>query len=159
MGEGGVVYLAREHAGEFTAAFFAFDLLDPGERAAVGGSFGDDHVGFRLGGYLGEVGDGQDLVALAELPELRPDRRRRFASYPGVDFVEDVCRARLDAFLGEADGEHDAAELSARGISPHRQLRLAGVRLDRELNLLLAVWPRSAFNGPPGRSSCEGQIT
>ena len=66
----------------------------------------------------------------------------------------------LDAFLGEADGEHDTAELSARGVAPHRQLRLSGVRLDHELNPLLAVRPQSALDElrPEGRPA-EIQIT
>src|SRR5829696_9542274 len=153
VGEGGVVYFAGEHAGQFAATFFALDSLDTGERAAVGGGFGNDHMGFSFRGYLGEVGDGQDLVSLAKLPELRPDRRRRLAAYPGVDFVEDVRRARLDAFLGEADGEHDATELSARGVASHWQLRFARIRLDHELHPLLAVRPQSAFGKfrPEGR--------
>jgi hypothetical protein len=46
--------------------------MDLGDRPAVGGGFGDDHVRLCFGGYLGEVGDGQDLVTLAEFTKFAP---------------------------------------------------------------------------------------
>src|SRR5215213_11492163 len=107
VGEGGFVDTAREHPGELPAALLALDALYACDRASPRLFFLDDDVRARLGGYLGEVCDGQDLVAVAELPELRPYRGGRLAAYPGVDLVEDVGRAGLHALLGEPYGQHD----------------------------------------------------
>src|SRR4051794_24234880 len=94
-----------------------------------------------FGGYLRQVRNRQDLVALTKLPELRPDRRRRLAADPRVYLVENVRRPLLDALLGEPYGKHDAAELPTRGVAPNSELRLSGVRPDHELHPLLARRP------------------
>src|SRR5215210_5290752 len=153
VGEGGVVDPAGEHPGELAAAFFALDFMYPGERAPVGGGLGDDEVGLCLRGYLGQVRYRQNLVALSELAQFRPDRRRSLPTYPGIDLVEDIRGAGLDAFLSEPNGEHNAAEFPPRGVAPHRQLRLAGVRLDRELHSFAATRPQGGFDQlrPEGR--------
>src|SRR5687767_13487907 len=85
VGEGGCVDPSREHPGELPAAFLALDALYARDRPPLRFFFLDDDVRARLGGYLREVGDGKDLVALTELPQLRADRRSCLAAYPGVD--------------------------------------------------------------------------
>src|SRR5215213_2776071 len=93
-------------------------------------------MGARFRGYLGEVGDGQDLVAIAECSQFRADRHGRLATDTGVDLVEDVGRTGLYTLLGEPYGQHDPGEFTARGVAPHGQLGLARVRLDHELHPL-----------------------
>src|ERR671932_479160 len=105
MGEGGLVDTAREHPGEFPAALLAFDTLYACDGASCRLFFLYDDVRPCLGGYLGEVRDGQDLVAVSQFPQLLPHGRRRLAAYTGVDLVEDVRGAWLDPLLGEPYGE------------------------------------------------------
>src|SRR5918997_1714051 len=104
MGERGLVDLAGEHPGQLPATLLALHPSDACKRAPVGGSLGDDYVCSCLRGYLRQGRDSQALVAFAELPELRPDRRGRLAANTCVYLVEDVRRPRLDALLGEPDG-------------------------------------------------------
>src|SRR4051812_30667430 len=153
MGEGCIVDPTGEHPRQLPTAFLALDLADPGKRTTVGGSFGDDDVRRGFGGYLRQVGDRQNLVAFPELPQLRSDRRRRLAPDPCVDLVEDVGSTRLDPLLGETYGEHDPAQLPARGVAPHRQFGLAGVRLYDELPPLFAVRSQVSFDEPRLESS------
>ena len=75
MGQGGFVDPSREHPGELPAALLALDALYARDRPPRRLFFLDDDVRACLGGYLREVGDGQDLVAVAEFRQLRAHRR------------------------------------------------------------------------------------
>src|ERR671916_2513127 len=134
VGEGGFVDLTGEHPGELPAALHALDALYARDRPPLRFLFLDDDVRARLRGYLREVGDGKGLVAAAELPQLRADRRCRLPAYTGVDLVEDVGRTRLQALLGEPYGQHYPGELPARCVAPDGQFGLSGVGLDHELD-------------------------
>src|SRR5918994_4511433 len=153
VGEGGFVDAAGEHPGELPPALLALDPADACDRTPAGLLFRHDDVGGGFGRYLGEVGYRQNLVALAEFAQLRPDCRGSLAAYSGVHLVEDVGRPGLDALLGEADGEHDPGQFPARGVAAHRQLRLAGVRPDHELHPFGARWARGCGHEfrPEGR--------
>jgi hypothetical protein len=111
--QGRLVDPPRKHPGELPATHFALDSLYAGDRPPSRFFFLDDDVRSCLGGYLRKVGDGQDLVAVAELPQLRAHRRCCLAAYTGVDLVEDVRRTGLRALLGEPYGQHYPGELPA----------------------------------------------
>src|SRR5687768_6795756 len=113
MGEGGFVDPSREHPGELSAALLAIDSLYPRDRPPSRFFFLDDDVRACLGGYLREVGDGQDLVAVAECPQLRAHRRCCLAAYTGVDLVEDLRIICLLALLGEPSRRNSTGEISA----------------------------------------------
>src|SRR5215218_10709683 len=142
VGQGRLVDPPREHPGELSAALFALDDLYAGDRPSFRLSFLDDDVSAGPRGYLRKMGDGQNLVAIAEFPQLRPYRRRRLAAYTGVDLVEDVRRTGLYALLGEPYGQHYPGELPARCVAPHGQFGLTWVGLNHELHPLCARWTR-----------------
>src|SRR3712207_4479379 len=142
VGEGGVVDASGEHARHLLQAVLAGDAVYAGYGASGGLFLGDDDVGVGFRGDLGQVGDGEDLVAFAELAQLGADGRGGLAADACVYLVEDVRGARLDALLGEADGEHDPRELAAGGVAPDGELGLPRVRPDLELDPLSARWPR-----------------
>src|SRR4028118_561190 len=95
VGEGGVVDAAGEQAGHLLEAGLAGDAGYARYGAAGGLFLGGDDVGGGLRGYLGQVGDGEDLVALAELAQLGADGGGGLAADAGVYLVEDVGGAGL----------------------------------------------------------------
>src|SRR5215210_5807660 len=88
VGQGGLVDPPGEHPGELPAALLALDAVDAGDRTPPRLLFLDNDVRARFRGYLRQVRDRQDLVALAKLSEFRPDRRGSLAADTGAHPVE-----------------------------------------------------------------------
>ena len=106
---------AGDHAGDFVGAGAVVEEADLHLGAAAGLALFDDKVLIGEGGDLRQVGDAEDLLALAEGFELLADGFGGAASDTDVDFVEDQ-RARGGFFLafggaffdGDLEGEHHA---------------------------------------------------
>lgn len=96
-----------EHADEFVDAFFAFYGVKFGAGAAGGDFFFNDEVVGGDGCDLWEVGDGDDLMELAEDGHFFADGFGDFSADVCIDLIED--HEGCGVLLGEGGfhGEHD----------------------------------------------------
>lgn len=129
----GLLAAAAEHADEFVDAFFAFDGVEFGAGAARDDFFLDDEMVGGDGGDLGEVGDGDDLVELAEEGHFFTDGAGDFSADVGVDFIEDHEGGGVLAGEGGFYGEHDAGDFSGGGDLAEGVEGFSGVWAEEEV--------------------------
>ena len=108
------------------------------------------------GGDLRQVGDDEDLVVAAQTGQRPAHGHGGLPADAGVDLVEDEGGGRLGEH--EAQGEHGAGQLAARGDLGQRQRRRARVGGQEDLDVVARVLaPHLDLDPRPGHGQL-GQV-
>jgi hypothetical protein len=125
---------AADHPRELLDLAPPVELVDARLGALADALLSDREVGVGEASDLGLVGDTDDLVCAAEVPEPPADRLRHAPADPDVDLVEDE-RARDLGRRGDGlEREHQPRDLAARRDAHERPGLLARVCRDEELD-------------------------
>ena len=128
--------IAGEHTGDLGGPLVGGQLSQTGlGHPVVAGYLGDRIVHIAMHGNLGQVRHHDDLMAAGKVCQDLGQRHGHGAAYAGIHLVE---HQRINA-IGLAEhhlyGQHDAADLAARGYAGKRAGLHAGAGLEHELHL------------------------
>ena len=96
------------HLGDLFNAYLAFEQIYLCRRAAGFDGFGYFKVPVSKGGYLGQMGDENDLAADGQFFQFLAGDGAQAAPDLGIDLVKNKHRDRIDLDQGFFKGQHQA---------------------------------------------------
>ena len=144
-----------EHARDLGDAVVALQHADRGARAAAGDGLRHGEVPVAPHRALRQVGDRDHLVVSAHGAQTLAHGAPHFAADVGVDLVEHEHGNRVVFGAHGLHREHHARDLARGGDVAERTRRLAGVRLEAELDRVATTRVRRARREGHAESGLE----